>query len=312
MNLRKLLAILLALLVVLSFAACDGGGGGSSSDNGGTNNGGNGGGGETTVPAPLCFTAVDGKVKVGITIPILKEYSIFTLPALEWSSDGETYEKLTINIPEPEPTSGLQLRAPAPLPVYDIPIIEELPSGSKLYVRAAGTNKSFSDGKWAISFYFDGDGKVEASGNIMSLLDKTRALTEIPSKHCFAGMFAGCTALTKAPELPATTLAEGCYMNMFGYCTALTKAPELPATELVPGCYAAMFEGCTSLNSITVSFTSWGNDDDDCTAGWVYEVAKKGNFECPVDLYNEALKMGPGPDTIPAGWTVNGNPAEWE
>jgi hypothetical protein len=31
-------------------------------------------------------------------------------------------------------------------------------------------------------------------------------------------MFEGCRSLTQAPELPATTLAEGCYDSMFINC----------------------------------------------------------------------------------------------
>jgi hypothetical protein len=60
-------------------------------------------------------------------------------------------------------------------------------------------------------------------------------------------MFDGCTALTDAPALPATTLAEGCYDYMFYGCTALTRVPELPATTLAKGCYMEMFYGCTGI-----------------------------------------------------------------
>ena len=34
-------------------------------------------------------------------------------------------------------------------------------------------------------------------------------------------MFYGCTALTKAPALPATTLAYSCYSGMFYGCTKI-------------------------------------------------------------------------------------------
>ena len=34
-------------------------------------------------------------------------------------------------------------------------------------------------------------------------------------------MFSGCTSLTKAPELPATTLETACYQNMFLDCSKL-------------------------------------------------------------------------------------------
>ena len=62
-------------------------------------------------------------------------------------------------------------------------------------------------------------------------------------------MFGGCTGLTTAPELPATTLAISCYKYMFYGCTNLTSAPELPATTLAEYCYSDMFDGCTGLTS---------------------------------------------------------------
>ncbi|MBR1443443.1 MAG: leucine-rich repeat protein [Firmicutes bacterium] len=64
---------------------------------------------------------------------------------------------------------------------------------------------------------------------------------------CYAAMFKGCTSLTEAPELPATTLTDTCYSMMFYGCTGLTKAPELPATTLGPYCYNDMFYDCVSL-----------------------------------------------------------------
>ena len=67
---------------------------------------------------------------------------------------------------------------------------------------------------------------------------------------CYNGMFAGCTSLTTAPRLYATTLEGDCYANMFEGCTSLTTAPELPVTDLASNCYAYMFAGCTSLTSV--------------------------------------------------------------
>ena len=66
---------------------------------------------------------------------------------------------------------------------------------------------------------------------------------------CFRNMFSGCTALERAPELPATTLAPNCYESMFSGCTALTQAPDLPATTLAEGSYGGMFFGCTALQN---------------------------------------------------------------
>ena len=83
-----------------------------------------------------------------------------------------------------------------------------------------------------------------------------KALTRAPdlpattlAEYCYAGMFSGCTSLVSAPELPATTLAESCYKGMFSGCTSLVSAPELPATTLAQRCYESMFSGCTSLVS---------------------------------------------------------------
>lgn len=67
--------------------------------------------------------------------------------------------------------------------------------------------------------------------------------------YCYRSMFQGCTSLTEAPKLLATTLASDCYREMFYNCTALTTAPELPATTLAENCYDSMFSGCTSLIS---------------------------------------------------------------
>ena len=67
------------------------------------------------------------------------------------------------------------------------------------------------------------------------------------ANYCYCSMFSGCTSLTQAPKLPATTLAHSCYKFMFHNCRSLTQAPELPATTLAVSCYERMFDGCTSL-----------------------------------------------------------------
>lgn len=63
--------------------------------------------------------------------------------------------------------------------------------------------------------------------------------------------FYGCTSLTKAPELPATTVPTSGYAYTFYGCTSFTKTPEFPATTLGPSCYQFMFGSCTSLGEIS-------------------------------------------------------------
>ena len=119
-------------------------------------------------------------------------------------------------------------------------------AGDKVYFRGDNTTVSESN---ATYYKFVMSGKIAASGNIMSLLDKTCQSTIISNDCCYWYMFNGCRSLITAPALPATTLARNCYTEMFRGCTSLTTAPALPATTLTSGCYISMFYGCTSLTT---------------------------------------------------------------
>lgn len=64
-------------------------------------------------------------------------------------------------------------------------------------------------------------------------------------------MFYGCTRLTTAPELPATTIIGDCYYLMFRYCSSLIQTPSvLPAATITNYCYTNMFSQCTSLVTV--------------------------------------------------------------
>ena len=91
---------------------------------------------------------------------------------------------------------------------------------------------------------------IKCIGNIENLLNYTIVESghhPAMANYCYANMFQGCTSLTQAPVLPATTLANRCYSYMFQGCTSLTQAPVLPATTMKEYCYSSMFQGCTSL-----------------------------------------------------------------
>ena len=119
-------------------------------------------------------------------------------------------------------------------------------AGDKVYFRGDNTTVSESP---SIYYKFVMSGKIAASGNIMSLLDKTCQSTTISNNYCYNAMFQDCTSLTTAPALPATTLVDHCYDSMFYGCTSLTTAPALPATTLADNCYNSMFRDCTSLTT---------------------------------------------------------------
>ena len=117
--------------------------------------------------------------------------------------------------------------------------------GDKVYIRAKTENQTI--GSSNTDYYqFKMTGKIAASGNIQALLKANGSRTDAPS-NCYNNMFNGCSSLTQAPELPATTLANSCYGNMFYNCSSLTTAPELPATTLANSCYGNMFYNCKSL-----------------------------------------------------------------
>ncbi len=98
---------------------------------------------------------------------------------------------------------------------------------------------------------FGNTAKVSCTGDIRTLIDyKGYNTTASTGDARFCSLFEGCSQLTTAPELPATSLAGYCYHNMFYNCTSLTKAPsKLPATTLPGYCYRGMFYGCTQLTT---------------------------------------------------------------
>ena len=113
----------------------------------------------------------------------------------------------------------------------------------KLYLRGSG-NTTFYTSNGA---RFVLSARAACSGNIQTLLEYSNPPTSISASYCYAHMFNGCSNLTQAPELTATTLADYCYYYMFRNCTSLTQAHELPATTLASNCYYSIFDGCTSL-----------------------------------------------------------------
>ena len=111
-------------------------------------------------------------------------------------------------------------------------------------------------------------------------------------------MFYGCSSLTTAPNLPATTLASNCYYTMFRGCKNLTTAPELPATTLENNCYQNMFYGCKKLNYIKMLATDISASN--CLNNWVKDVSSTGTF-----VKNASMTSLPtGTSGIPSGWTV--------
>ena len=182
---------------------------------------------------------------------------------------------------------------------YTINTVVNLLNGECIQFRAGeGGNESFST---YISDYYNinvsGEGTVNLSGNIMSLLDRSLVIDSVPKyafyKFCKSDKIVDASNL----KLPATTLALGCYSSMFFGCTNLTTAPELPATTLATECYSSMFSGCGSLNYIKMLATDISASS--CLSSWVYGVSDKGTFVKSRSATWDVRASG-----VPEGWTV--------
>ena len=176
---------------------------------------------------PLCFTAEEA----GSTIKMSKYRSAPTV-YLETSTTSEegSWTDFTVCTNDENGNSN-----------NDGTVITLANVGDKVYFRAKQDNQQFAnDIREANQFVMTG--KIAASGNINTLLKADGSVLDLTGRNCcYNYMFSGCSSLTQAPELPATTLADYCYYNMFWNCTSLTQAPKLPATTLADWCYKYMF-----------------------------------------------------------------------
>ena len=209
--------------------------------------------------------------------------------------------------------------------------------GANGTLRLRGTNINGTASSWAkystITFT-DKNVKVACTGDIRTLLNwksystvdtqnasfcrlfyNCEALTSAPelpattlAEFCYHSMFDGCTSLTSAPELPAKTLAIDCYSSMFNSCTSLTAAPELKATTLADYCYTGMFYGCTKLSSVTMLAPGDKiSEATNCCKDWLYNAGTDETVtSCTLIVTDEAAytALKNNTDYLPAKWQI--------
>jgi len=270
----------------------------------------------------LCFTCTGGNVAIGMTKKnkIYKGVTTYAPDiSLLYYTDQTGWQDFKIGVGNGSDSTSIALA-----------------SGEKVYFRAKTTNDSLAVSSSAYNYFTTtttDNGKVDVSGNIMTLLNgdnpgttlaHTNTFTSIfkgctsiqnasglslPAtslvKNCYAHMFNGCTALEKAPALPATSLAYSCYINMLFGCTALETAPALPATSLADLCYCDMFNGCSKLSSVTMlatdvsanCFTNWlknAGTDESVTSRTVYIAKGMGSKEFNIPTSWTKVEILPG------------------
>lgn len=203
-----------------------------------------GGGGDST--DYLCFTAGQANSTVRID-------KVGSAPAitLEYSTDRQTWTNYTWTS-----STGETITLAA--------------AGDRVWIRGDNPN-GLGTTNHNNYHQFKMTGKIYASGNITSLIDKTCARMDVPA-YCYQYLFQSCTSLLTPPKLTAMELATHCYGNMFngsgiiippelpamnvpyeaysgmfGTCTALTTSPELPATTVGQKAYYYMFHRCSTI-----------------------------------------------------------------
>ena len=89
---------------------------------------------------------------------------------------------------------------------------------------------------------------------------------------------------------------------MFNGCTALTTAPVLLATTLVEYCYNLMFNNCSKLATVTCLATS-GFNQTECTSYWLNGAGSQAEGTKTVNTVSSANWPSDDPNGIPSGWT---------
>lgn len=86
--------------------------------------------------------------------------------------------------------------------------------------------------------------------------------------------------------------------RLFASCSSLTSAPELPIAVLEANCYENMFAACSNLQSVTCLATNISAIN--CTHLWLNNVSATGTFTKSPDMASWTT----GASGIPNGWTV--------
>lgn len=202
--------------------------------------------------------------------------TLTTAPNLEYSTDGVTWQEWQHTTAEGTHT-------------FDVITLGAI--GDKVYFRGDNPNGlGYTDGEDILqSSTFALTGAIKAGGNVMSLLDTTMELTEVPISGLL-GIFADFTQgaismpLLTVPDMSTITIIGdyGCYA-MYLYCNSLTSAADMPLLTAIgdSGCFY-MYANCDNLvlvsdGSLTFDFaplpiTTTG--DDPRTYSTANDVAK--------------------------------------
>ena len=152
--------------------------------------------------------------------------------------------------------------------------------------------------------FSDSTAQFDIEGNIMSLFYGDGFIGQNsfqPYQICY-NLFMNTDCLDASnlilPTDTTTSYNGYAFYGMFEGCSRLTKAPTLAATTLTFSCYRRMFFGCNNLNYIKMLATDISATD--CLTDWVYNVAANGTFVKAASMTTLPI----GESGIPNGWTI--------
>jgi hypothetical protein len=136
----------------------------------------------------------------------------------------------------------------------------EIESNHYIYLRGIGNSKitgvSSSRAKWSIV-----GTNIVCNGDIDLLLDYSSVKSgnrPAMAEYCYGSMFYGCTSLTAAPSLPATTLANYCYSYMFRGCRKINLSTTMSETYTKPYRIPKSGTGAMAPNALNSMFANTG------------------------------------------------------
>lgn len=183
---------------------------------------------------PLCFEATQANSTVSIVS------TLDTAPNFDYSLDGETWQEWEHNVGEISHS-------------FSAITLENV--GDRVYIRGnnheglAALSESESEQLKFSKFVLTGE--MKCGGNIMSLLDISSVMNEVP-EYGLALLFenheqAGDSALLTTPNMSTiTSIGDFGCASMYSGRSSLTSAPEMGAlTTIGKGGCEGMYEGCT-------------------------------------------------------------------
>ena len=116
-------------------------------------------------------------------------------------------------------------------------LLGTLNAGQCMYIRGDYKGESGSYG-----YFKSSNGKVEVSGNILSLSYGSDFKSVISiDNYIYNNLFRSLSIVDASKLVLPDFTSANCYYQMFYYCTSLVTAPKLPAKVMSSACYKEMF-----------------------------------------------------------------------